>query len=86
MIADMIIKIINMLIVAIGTMINAVINLLPDSPFLSLELESIDSGLIKALNWIIPVNTIITIFGASLLAVGVYYVYQIILRWVKAIE
>jgi len=86
MLADMVIKIINMIIVAIGTVINAVFSLLPDSPFLSLQLESIDSGLIKALNWIIPVQTIITIFGTSLLAVGVYYIYQIILRWVKAIK
>lgn len=86
MIADMIIRIINMIIVAIGTVINAVLSLLPDSPFLSIQLESIDSGLIKALNWIIPVQTIITIFGASLIAVGGYYLYQIILRWIKAIE
>lgn len=86
MIADMVIKIINMIIVAIGTVINAVFSLLPDSPFLSIELESIDSGLIRALNWIVPVQTIITIFGTSLLAVGVYYIYQIILRWVKAIK
>lgn len=86
MIADMIIKIINMIILAIGTVINGVLSLLPDSPFKSIQLESIDTGLIKALNWIIPVNTIISIFGASLLAVGVYYLYQIVLRWIKAIE
>lgn len=86
MLADMIIKIINMIIIAIGVVINTVFSLLPDSPFLSIQLESIDSGLIKALNWIIPVQTIITIFGASLIAVGGYYLYQIILRWIKAIE
>lgn len=86
MIADMFIKIINMIIAAIGAIINTVFSLLPDSPFLSIQLESIDSGLIRALNWIIPVQTILTIFGASLVAVGVYYLYQIILRWIKAIQ
>lgn len=86
MIADMVIKIINMIIVAIGTVINAVLSLLPDSPFLNIQLESIESGLIGALNWIIPIRSIITIFSASLLAVGGYYLYQIILRWIKAIE
>jgi len=86
MLADMFIKIINMIITAIGAIINTVFSLLPDSPFLSIQLESIDSGLIRALNWIIPVQTILTIFGASLIAVSVYYLYQIILRWIKAIE
>jgi len=86
MIADMLIKIINMVISAIGAIINTVFNLLPDSPFLSIQLNSIDSNLIKALNWIVPVQTIITIFGTSLVAVSVYYIYQIILRWIKAIK
>lgn len=37
------------------------------------------------LNWFIPVRQILQITAAWLLAVGLYYIYSIIMRWLKVI-
>lgn len=72
----------------IGLAISA-INLLPSSPV---------SGVVSALsgssaalwlsyvNWFIPVGTILGILSAWLFAVAAYYVYQILLRWIKVVD
>lgn len=86
MIADFFIKLVNLIISGIGFLGSSVFNLLPSSPFLDLDLRLIPDNLLNNLSWIIPFNTIITILNSSLLVVGLYYLYQIILRWVKAIE
>lgn len=68
---------------------NAVVLLLPDSPFKFLEENYVPDGvkeLLPYLNWFIPVGTILTILELWLTAVAVYYIYQAILRWIKAIE
>lgn len=68
---------------------NAVVLLLPDSPFVFLEEEYVPEAIrdiLPYLNWFIPIGSIITIIELWLTAVAVYYVYQTILRWVKAIE
>lgn len=38
------------------------------------------------LNWFVPVGTILSILELWLSAIAVYYIYQIVLRWVKVIE
>lgn len=38
------------------------------------------------LNWFIPVGKILGILSVWLTAVSAYYVYQIVLRWIKVIE
>lgn len=65
-----------------------VIDLFPESPFLILEeLEGSEFyQWLKFLNWFIPINTFVSIFEAWLVGVGLYYVYQIVLRWIKVIE
>lgn len=65
-----------------------VINLFPESPFLILD-ELSNSEFyqwLKYLNWFIPINTFVSIFEAWLVGVGLYYAYQIVLRWIKVIE
>lgn len=65
-----------------------VINLLPESPFLVLEELSSSEFYqwLKFLNWFIPINTFVSIFEAWLVGIGIYYVYQVVLRWIKVIE
>ncbi len=41
---------------------------------------------LQFVNWFIPVGTFVSIFEAWLFGVGVYYIYQIVLRWIKVIE
>lgn len=38
------------------------------------------------LNWFVPVGTILNILQLWLSAIAVYYIYQILLRWIKVIE
>ena len=65
-----------------------VINLLPESPFLVLEDLSSSEFYqwLNFLNWFIPINTFVSIFEAWLVGIGIYYVYQVVLRWIKVIE
>ena len=58
---------------------------LPLSPFRDvLNSINIPQG-VAWLNWFIPVGQILKVFSAWLVAYGVYLLYSIILRWVKAI-
>lgn len=66
----------------------SVINLLPESPFVFLEELSSSEFYqwLKFLNWFVPINTFVSILETWLVGVGLYYVYQIVLRWIKVIE
>ena len=68
----------------------AIINIFPDSP-IQTALQEIETNetiqqWLRYVNWFIPVHTMLTIFNIWLSAVLIYYVYQIVLRWVKVIE
>ena len=41
---------------------------------------------LQMVNWFIPINTFIGILEGWLSCVAVYYVYQVVLRWIKVIE
>ena len=73
---------------SVVTFIHKILDLLPDSPFLVLANLSTSEfhQWLAWLNWFIPVNTFVAILEAWLVGLGLYYVYQIVLRWVKAIE
>lgn len=63
-----------------------VLQLLPLSPFKDVinELEAIPY--LGYLNWFIPVGRILEIGALWLSAVTVFYLYSIVLRWIRAIE
>ena len=70
----------------INSGLGEVLFFLPESPFSSfLDLMEKQEWL-KWLNWFVPISTFISIGTAWLTAVGGYYVYQIILRWARAVE
>lgn len=60
-------------------------NILPRSPFREYidALELPDA--IGWLNWFFPVHEILAIMTVWLAAIGVFYAYSIIMRWVKVI-
>ena len=65
-----------------------VIELLPASPFTVLD-ELGNSEVyewLRMVNWFVPIGTFVSILEAWLTCVAVYYVYQIVLRWIKVIE
>lgn len=63
-----------------------VCNLLPTSPFVSYIDALEELPYLSYLNWFIPVPTFIAIGEAWLVAVGLFYMYSIILRWIRAID
>ena len=63
-----------------------IVNFLPKSPFISYLNQWADSKYLKWLNWFIPWNTILSIFGAWLGCVATFYLVQIVLRWLKVIQ
>lgn len=62
-----------------------VLSFLPKSPFTSILNAMEDIPFLDALNWFIPVSTFVAIGEAWLVAVGIYYLYSIVLRWIKAV-
>ena len=73
---------------AVYNVVEFILGVLPDSPFQFLQ-ELSNSPVaqwLRWLNWFIPINLFIGIFQAWLSAIAIYYVYQMVLRWAKAIE
>lgn len=62
-----------------------VVNLLPDSPFKMLSTTPIAKYL-KYINWIIPIDFMINVLTLWLVAIAAYYVWSVVLRWIKAID
>lgn len=62
-----------------------VINLLPDSPFKLLDNTPIKDYL-GYINYFVPFDFIVTTFSLWLVAIATYYLIQVFLRWVKAID
>ena len=75
---------INQLIKSIGEIGEMMVNILPSSPFLIIE--NIEIPYLNYLNWIIPVNEMVVILTYWISAIAVYYIVQVILRWVKVIQ
>lgn len=60
--------------------------IIPHSPFQQyIKLISV-SEYIGYINWFIPVHAILIIINTWLVAIGVYYSYMIIARWIKLLD
>ena len=70
---------------AVAFVLNGLFALLPKSPF-SWVSASPFSDLLSKINYFIPVSDFLTLLEAWLLAIGVYYLYSVWARWVKAID
>ena len=82
---DFVISVLNYIISAIGGAISFLIGFLPKSPFHYLEVNSVVNKYLGYLNWIVPINYIVTFLEVWLIAIGVFYIYQVFARWVKVI-
>ena len=66
----------------------SIVELFPASPFTVLD-ELGNSEVyewLRMVNWFVPIGTFVSILEAWLTCVAVYYVYQIVLRWIRVIE
>ena len=65
---------------------NMILTVLPKSPVQQFLGSFDDLPYLSYLNWFIPVSSIIIVLEAWLVAIAVFYLYSVILRWVRAIE
>ncbi len=64
----------------------AVINLFPVSPFLPAIRELGSFPYLGYLNWFMPIGNFVKIGSLWLTAIGVYYAWSVIARWVKLLQ
>lgn len=81
----MLLKLIQGIIDGLAEVLSAAVNVLPGSPFNGLNALAMDSKWFRYLAYIVPVRQIVALLEAWLVAIAVYYLYQIVLRWVKAV-
>ncbi|MCM1578135.1 MAG: hypothetical protein NC078_04970 [Ruminococcus sp.] len=65
---------------------DAVFEVLPKSPISFLAANKNVTYYLSFVNWFVPVYLWISILEAWLSAIVVYYICQVILRWIKVIE
>lgn len=66
--------------------VNFVLLLLPDSPFATFEFPPEVQEILGYVNYFVPIQAMVNIALAWTGAIGVFYIYQAILRWAKAIR
>jgi hypothetical protein len=69
-----------------GAILSSIISLLPDSPFGAFIMALDKFTWLSWLNWFVPISSFVAIGQAWLTAVGIYYIYQVILRYARAVE
>lgn len=67
-------------------MFDAILSLLPNSPFQYMLQNMTALPYLPVLNWFVPVAEIVYVTSLWLVAIGIYYVYSAILRFVRAIK
>lgn len=82
---SVVINVLNYIIKLLGGVISFIFGLLPDSPFKLLDNSPI-ADFLPTLNYFLPISEIILSAETWLTCIGIYYLYQIVLRWIKAIE
>jgi hypothetical protein len=63
-----------------------ILNLLPLSPFTDIISSMEQLPFLGYLNWFVPVGKMLAVGTAWLVAIGVYYLYSVIARWIKLIS
>ena len=64
----------------------AVMVLLPDSPFANIQIPNEVRQILGYVNYFVPIGAMLGIGTGWLSAIGIYYLYQTILRWAKTIK
>ena len=67
-------------------LLEKILSVLPMSPFSAYVSKFSSVPYLKHINYFIPISDFIAIGEAWLVAVGLFYLYSIILRWIRAID
>lgn len=67
-----------------------ILSLLPDSPFQSalsgISQNSAISDILGYVNYVLPISEALAVMSVWLVAIGVFYAYQCLLRWTNNID
>ena len=63
----------------------ALLALLPLSPFTEFLESFANLPYLGWLNWLFPVGDCLVVMGVWLVAVGLFYLYSVVMRWLKII-
>lgn len=85
MVVNVLIDFANYFIKGIGGLLSMLFSVLPSSPFSKVDMSPLKDYL-GYLNYVVPVVEIVSILTLWCSAIGIYYIYQIALRWAKAVE
>ena len=66
--------------------LEAVVKVFPQSPFIEPIAELGELPFLGYLNWFVPVGDLLKIGALWLTAIGLYYLYSVIARWVGLIS
>ena len=61
-------------------------NSLPGSPFYNISAVTLDNQLLAFIAWIIPFEAIISLLSSWGVAIGLWYVVKMPMRWAKLIQ
>lgn len=82
-----VINCLNAIIRGLGAILTILFGLLPNDPF---EKYIIQNSALKPylgfVNYFIPVADMLVIFSVWCFAIAAWYIYQVVLRWIKYIE
>lgn len=81
-----VVDLLNFLIKALGAVLGFIVNILPTSPFQGIINNNDVKEFLSGLAWIIPFNTLLGVFQTWVTCVLAYYLYSIVMRWLKMIE
>ena len=68
-----------------GHFFDSLMRLLPKSPFRPYIEQFAALPYLDYLNWFFPVSECLVVGGAWLTAIAVFYMYQVVMRWIKLI-
>lgn len=71
-----------------NSLFEGILMLLPTSPFVNIKskLDPIFLDILGYVNYYVPIGTILGIVSAWLACIAIYYLYQLVLRTIKAVE
>lgn len=70
---------------AFGGLVQTLLSVLPTSPFRGFISTLGRLPFLGVLNWFFPVSECVALCGAWLVAISLFYVYSVVMRWVKLI-
>ncbi|MBP1543246.1 MAG: hypothetical protein J6A16_04040 [Oscillospiraceae bacterium] len=76
----------NAIVDVVDDIVNAIVMLLPDSPFKDVAIPEEVVEIFGYVNYFVPIRAMLAIGMSWLGAIGVYYLYQTILRWARTIK